>query len=464
MTKLWQGFCEPRFCATNSGVRRALLVVVAVLLLLAPAGPGGPDPLRGEQWNLDLIGVPGAHTVTRGDGAVVAVIDTGVDSAHEDLQGRLLPPANFVTGKTNANDEDGHGTHVTGIVAASTDNGLGVASVAPGRARAADPRARRGRRRAATPTSPAASTTRSPQQVDVINLSLGGTALSSFLPGGEFGDAVQRAVDAGIVVVAAAGNDTVPICEQPEVRGKILCVGAVDRSGMRSFYSSGDDRVDHGAGRQRHGRRHPLDGSGVEVRPDRRHVAGRAARRRRGGAAGRRAACADRRRSTGSWRPRATPACRARPGVRRRDPRRECGSGGPRRRLGRRRWPSRRRWLVGRWRRDRAEQAGAGERPPASRTVRSRGLRARCRAATTGNCAVTIRRGRTVLAQGQRAASAAGRTVKFSRPLHARGQAAAAPRPHLPRDRGAGGAGRRHAGQEDHLPPRRAGAPYDRSR
>src|SRR5687767_5781306 len=105
-------------------------MVVALLLLLAPAAQAA-DPLRGEQWNLDLIGAPGAHTVTRGDGAVVAVIDTGIDPAHEDLQGRLLPAANFVTGKPNANDEDGHGTHVTGIVSASTDNGIGIASVAP---------------------------------------------------------------------------------------------------------------------------------------------------------------------------------------------------------------------------------------------------------------------------------------------------------------------------------------------
>jgi subtilisin family serine protease len=220
-------------------VRRAFFVVVAFVLLLAPAPAQAADPLRGQQWNLDLIGVPGAHTVTRGDGAVVAVVDTGIDAAHEDLQGRLLPPANFVTGKPNANDEDGHGTHVTGIVSASTDNGIGIASVAPGArvlpirvldedGSGSDSDVARGIDHAIA------------QRVQVINLSLGGNALSSFLPGGEFGDAIQRAVDAGIVVVAAAGNDSIPLCEQPEVRGKILCVGAVDRSGMRAFYSSGD--------------------------------------------------------------------------------------------------------------------------------------------------------------------------------------------------------------------------------
>ena len=47
-------------------------------------------------------------------------------------------------------------------------------------------------------------------------------------------------MNAGIVVVVAAGNDSAPVCEQPAVEGKILCVGAVDRRGMRSFFSSGD--------------------------------------------------------------------------------------------------------------------------------------------------------------------------------------------------------------------------------
>jgi subtilisin family serine protease len=78
------------------------------------------------------------------------------------------------------------------------------------------------------------------QRADVINLSLGGLPLDAVIGGGEFQAAVQRAVDAGIVVVAAAGNDSLPLCEQPSIRGKVLCVGAIDKRGMRSFFSSGD--------------------------------------------------------------------------------------------------------------------------------------------------------------------------------------------------------------------------------
>jgi subtilisin family serine protease len=79
---------------------------------------------------------------------------------------------------------------------------------------------------------------------DVINLSLGGDAVSTILGGDQaFTDAVQRALDKGVVVIAAAGNDTAPFCEQPAVSGPLLCVGAIDRNEMRAFYSSSGDLV-----------------------------------------------------------------------------------------------------------------------------------------------------------------------------------------------------------------------------
>jgi subtilisin family serine protease len=207
-------------------------------MLCPAAASAAPDPLRAQQWNMDLIGADAAHQVTRGEGAVVAVVDTGVDSSHEDLAGRLLPPASFIAGKGPA-DENGHGTHVTGIVAANADNGVGIDSVAPG-ARVLPVRVLDENGEGTDSDVAKGIDYAIAQKADVINLSLGGTALDAFLPGGEFAAAIQRAVDAGIVVVAAAGNDTVPICEQPKIRGEILCVGAVDKRGMRSFFSSGD--------------------------------------------------------------------------------------------------------------------------------------------------------------------------------------------------------------------------------
>jgi thermitase len=223
-------------------VRALFCAIAAVLVVCVPAASAATDPLRSQQWNLDLIGADAAHSVTRGEGAVVAVVDTGVDAGHADLAGRLLPGVNFATGATGPQDEDGHGTHVTGIVAADEGNGVGVGSVAPG-ARVLPVRVL-GADGSGTDADVAKGIDYAVAHgADVINLSLGGTALDAFLPGGEFAAAVQRAVDAGVVVVAAAGNDSVPLCEQPRIRGEILCVGAVDKRGMRSFFSSGDERT-----------------------------------------------------------------------------------------------------------------------------------------------------------------------------------------------------------------------------
>ena len=74
---------------------------------------------------------------------------------------------------------------------------------------------------------------------DVINLSLGSEVPLLGAGGGDsFDGAIRRALAAGIVVVAAAGNNGVPVCEQPAARDGLLCVGAVDKRRARSFFSS----------------------------------------------------------------------------------------------------------------------------------------------------------------------------------------------------------------------------------
>lgn len=224
----------------NDEVKRLYLTILAALMVSAPAAHAAGDPLRPKQWNLDLIKSDAAHGVTRGDGAVVAVVDTGVDASHEDLQGRLLPGYDFVDKDGTPQDGDDHGTHVTGIAAANGGNGVGVDSVAPG-AKILPVRVL-GNDGSGTDENVAKGIDYAiAQKADVINLSLGGLPLDAVGVGTDFKAAIQRAVDAGIVVVVAAGNDSLPICEQPEVRGKVLCVGAVDRRGNRSFFSSGDD-------------------------------------------------------------------------------------------------------------------------------------------------------------------------------------------------------------------------------
>jgi thermitase len=101
------------------------------------------DTLFRLQWALENTGqtggtpdadmnVPEAWSLSRGAGETVAVVDTGVQLDHPDLAGRIAPGGrSFVSGVTTPADDNGHGTHVTGIIAADADNAQGVAGVAP---------------------------------------------------------------------------------------------------------------------------------------------------------------------------------------------------------------------------------------------------------------------------------------------------------------------------------------------
>ncbi|MEP7247949.1 MAG: S8 family serine peptidase, partial [Gammaproteobacteria bacterium] len=93
------------------------------------------DPMYATyQWSMPAIGMPAAWDITTGSASViVAVIDTGVDSAHPDLAGKITSGANagynFVSNTTNTADDQSHGTFVASIVAANTNNGQGGAGV-----------------------------------------------------------------------------------------------------------------------------------------------------------------------------------------------------------------------------------------------------------------------------------------------------------------------------------------------
>ena len=219
--------------------RRVQAIVTAMIALAAPAAANAAnDPLRGDQWGLSLVESDAAHAVATGRGAVVAVIDTGVYRAHPDLQGgRVMAGYDFVDRDADPQDTvDGHGTHVLGIVGATEGNSEGVASVAPG-ARLLPVRVL-GDDGSGTVEQVAEGIDYAVAQgADVINLSLGGDVpLVGSAP--EYNAAIDRALDAGRVVVAASGNDGLPACGQPAARGRLLCVGAVDRRRQRSFFSN----------------------------------------------------------------------------------------------------------------------------------------------------------------------------------------------------------------------------------
>ena len=229
-----------------------------------------------------------AHGVTRGDGAVVAVIDSGVwPQGIPTSGGGCCGGRDFVEDDGEPQDGNGHGTHVSGIVAANTGNGVGVSSVAPG-ARVLPVRVLGDDGGGSAGDVAAGIDWAAASGAHIINLSLGENvplpASSS-----EFAAAIDRALDRGVVVVAASGNNGLPVCEQPAAEGRLLCVGAVDRRSMRSFFSSFGRGLGivapGGSGVPVGGRGHPLHLFPRRLRGAGGHVAGRAARGRRGRAA-----------------------------------------------------------------------------------------------------------------------------------------------------------------------------------
>ena len=81
--------------------------------------PAAADPIRDAEWHLAFLNVPEAHKYSQGDGAIVGVVDTGVDADHPDLTGSVLPGKDFTsTSNDGRQDSDGHGTGMAGLIAA----------------------------------------------------------------------------------------------------------------------------------------------------------------------------------------------------------------------------------------------------------------------------------------------------------------------------------------------------------
>ena len=207
---------------------------------------------NGGQWGLRKIKAPEiwAEGVT-GCNVRVAVMDTGIDvgngsDPHPDLAcpGKidLAAGTDVIEDDAIANDENGHGTHVAGIIGACTDNDTGVAGVAPDSTivpvRVLDeggsgdaPGFAEGIRWATDAGA------------HVINASLGfPSALSatdpvfSLFP--EIDEAIEYAQSHGVVVVVAAGNETFPLCAIPAIAEDVICVGSSDTRDLNSWYGN----------------------------------------------------------------------------------------------------------------------------------------------------------------------------------------------------------------------------------
>jgi thermitase len=188
-------------------------------------------------WGLAAIRAEAAWDVTAGDpGIVVAVIDTGIDMSHPDLAANVdrAGARNLVEAGQPPDDDFGHGTHVAGIVAAVGDNGQGGCGVA-WRGRVLPIRVLGVDGTGTTWNTVAALDYAVSRQAAVANLSLGSPDYSPLEA-----DAVQRAVQAGTVVVAAAGNEAGDgnYLEYPASYPGVISVGAVGPDLRRAVFSN----------------------------------------------------------------------------------------------------------------------------------------------------------------------------------------------------------------------------------
>ena len=183
------------------------------------------------------IDAQGALNVTTGNLVKVAVLDTGVDQAHPDLSSKIDSQKDF-TGSGSVDDFYGHGTHVGGIVAAVTNNAIGVAGTCP-ECRLLNGKVLNDSGSGAYSWIASGITWAADNNAKVINMSLGGSVKSITLE-----RAVNYAWNKGVVVVAAAGNSGNRSKTYPGAYTNVIAVAATDNKDQKASFSSYGNWVD----------------------------------------------------------------------------------------------------------------------------------------------------------------------------------------------------------------------------
>jgi subtilisin family serine protease len=234
---------------------KVLSVALVALALVAPAraaervGWTPNDPLLARQyyvaqdrafeaWNQAPLLAP----------VLVGIVDSGIDGGHPEFTGRIAAARSFVGGSA-LTDEQGHGTFVAGLIAAGTDNGLGIAGIAPS-ARLVIAKAARPDGTFSPATEAAAIRWAADRGARVINLSFGGLRAPRQLSIDSFAaveaSAVDYAVRKGALVVAAVGNadegpsSPWPYASYPSALPHVVGVSALTESGAVPTFSNRD--------------------------------------------------------------------------------------------------------------------------------------------------------------------------------------------------------------------------------
>ncbi|PNV35422.1 type VII secretion-associated serine protease mycosin [Streptomyces sp. DH-12] len=229
----------------------ALGGLLAAALVLVPTTTARADGIRDRQWSLEALHTEEAWRTTRGAGVTVAVLDTGVEADHPDLDGNVLEGKDLVGFGAREGDEAWarHGTAMAGIIAGhghGPGNGDGVLGVAPEakilpvRVILEDRDPARAKARSTRGNALAEGIRWAADHgADVINLSLGDDSASAHPEPGE-DEAIQYALRKGVVVVASAGNggEKGDRISYPAAYPGVIAATAVDRYGTRAPFST----------------------------------------------------------------------------------------------------------------------------------------------------------------------------------------------------------------------------------
>ena len=194
------------------------------------------DPQYINAWHLPKIGAPIAWDYTQGNPVTIAILDTGVETTHPDLQPQLVPGWNFYDNNNNVADVLGHGTAVAGVAAAAGNNAIGVTSVSF-KSKIMPMRITDAQGYGYYSLIAAAITSAADKGARVANISFLGVSASSTVD-----SAAQYMRSKGGVVVTSGGNTNSLRTDPP--RESLTAVAATDSNDARASFSSWGDYID----------------------------------------------------------------------------------------------------------------------------------------------------------------------------------------------------------------------------